>query len=239
MTVTFSRLGQYGRLGNALFQMAATIALASRSGDSFLFPHWEYENDFSISHVFGYVPKYPTYTEQHFHFTPISCKPPINLHGYFQSDKYFKDQSHIIEKLLTPKYIGNFEGYTSIHVRRGDYLIHKDCYTILDMKNYYEKAISACPSKKYLVFSDDIGWCRGLFAGNNFDFSEERHPVKDLGNMLSCGNHIIANSSFSWWGAWLSKSANKKVIAPANWFGPKLAPTHDTKDLYPEGWVKV
>ena len=205
MTITFAKLGQYGRLGNSLFQVSSAIALASRNDDNFSFPEWEYQEDFYIPKVFSKtLPTYPTYEEPHFHFAPIPYRRFLNIHGYFQSVRYFDDCEDIIKRMLMPKYIGNFSEYTSIHVRRGDYLIHKGCYNILNMENYYEKAIEACFGKKYLIFSDDIPWCKRHFIGNNFDFSEERNPVKDLGNMLSCSNHIIANSSFSWWGSWLS-----------------------------------
>ncbi|MFH5955214.1 alpha-1,2-fucosyltransferase, partial [Clostridium perfringens] len=94
-------------------------------------------------------------------------------------------------------------------------------------------------SDKYMIFSDDLEWCKSEFVGDQFHFSEERDPVKDLGNFISCSNHIIANSSFSWWGAWLSPYKDKKVIAPRNWFGPKLAPTHNTKDLLPPNWIVI
>lgn len=245
MTVTFARLGKYGRLANCMFQMAATIALAARNNDNFSFPTWEYQNDFYLPRVFhNNLPNFWTYNEPHFHYSPIPYKPFINLYGYFQSEKYFIDQAHIIQRMLTPRYAYDQKadycvGYTAIHVRRQDYLTHKDCYNILDMNNYYEKAMAACPSEKYLIFSDDIAWCKKHFIGNQFDFSEERHPSKDLGKMINCSNHIIANSSFSWWAAWLNSNPDKTVIAPARWFGPKLAPTHNTKDLIPEKWIKI
>ena len=99
--------------------------------------------------------------------------------------------------------------------------------------------MEVCPSDKYMIFSDDLDWCKATFVGEQFHFSEERDPVKDLGNMISCLNHIVANSSFSWWGAWLCPNEDKKVVAPKIWFGPKLAPTHDTKDLIPNKWIRV
>lgn len=245
MTVTFAKLGQHGRLGNCLFQMAATIALAARNRDNFSFPTWEYQNDFYIPKVFhDTLPRFETFNEPHFHYSPIPYSKFLNLHGYFQSEKYFEDQAHVIQRMLTPRSAhdpstDDCAGYTAIHVRRKDYLIHKGCYNILDMGNYYEKAMETCNSSRYLIFSDDLAWCKQRFVGNQFSFSEERHAAKDLGRMINCDNHIIANSSFSWWGAWLNPNPDKIVVAPGKWFGPKLAPTHNTKDLIPESWIKV
>jgi hypothetical protein len=225
--------------------MAATIALAARNQDNFSFPRWEYENDFYVPRVFhSNLPAFQTYQEPHFHYTPIPYNKCLNLHGYFQSEKYFDDQSHIIKRMLMPRHAHDVSTYycseyTAIHVRRKDYLVHHGCYNILDMGNYYEKAMEVCPSAKYLIFSDDLAWCKQHFVGNQFDFSEERYAAKDLGNMINCSNVIMANSSFSWWGAWLNSNPNKIVVAPAKWFGPKLAPTHNTKDLIPSGWLKV
>jgi len=241
MTVYFKELGKLGRMGNILFESAAAIALALRTNDSFGFPTWEYQDDFNLPERSknNVITNTVNYDEPSFHFTPIPrhTKHDLNIHGYFQSELYFIDYEDEIRKLLTPKYKGNHQEYASIHVRRTDYLTHVGCYNILDM-NYYEKAMEACPSKKYLIFSDDIEWCKKHFIGNQFDFSEEKHPVKDFSNMISCTNHIIANSSYSWWASWLD-SDSETVVAPRRWFGPKLAPTHDEKDLIPSRWLKV
>ena len=90
---------------------------------------------------------------------------------------------------------------------------------------------------KFFVFSDDIAWCMDNFRGDNFVFIQG-DQAKDLDYMRSCENHIIANSSFGWWGAWLGKNKNKKVIAPSEWFkgDMKEYPTHD---IYCEGWVVI
>ncbi|MDP2685287.1 MAG: alpha-1,2-fucosyltransferase [bacterium] len=241
MSVIFAKLGKYGRLGNSLFQIAATVAHANKNNDSYAFPHWEYEKDFNIPKecFIDNVFFKNTFEEPHFHYAGIPYKEHQNLFGYFQSYKYFQDDSKI-KSLLRPK-CAAWErpdtGKTSIHVRRDDYLIHKNCYNILTMNNYYEKAMELSDSKKFLVFSDDMPWCKKHFIGNQFEFSEGKTPVEDLGRMLKCQHHIIANSSFSWWGAYLGK--NNKVIAPKIWFGSQLAPTHDTKDLLPSDWLRI
>jgi len=90
---------------------------------------------------------------------------------------------------------------------------------------------------QFLVFSDDIGWCKSTFQRPNIHFIEGERDVVDLQLMARCKHNIIANSSFSWWGAWLNPHPGKQVFAPQNWFGSE-ALHHDTRDLIPENWVK-
>jgi len=241
MPVTFAKLGEYGRLGNCLFQMATTIAYANKHNDEYIFPRWEYEGEFNVPNDRfrnGKVYFKRTFQEPHFHYAGIPYHPNTNLMGYFQSYKYFQDDPHI-KHLLRPCY--NYEwpdGITSIHVRRRDYLTHTDCYNILDMR-YYEEAMEIAGTSKFLVFSDDIEWCKKNFKGNQFEFSEGMTPPQDMALMMKCANNIIANSSFSWWGAYFNMRGEYKVIAPATWFGPTLSPTHNTKDLLPDNWIKI
>lgn len=227
-----------GRLGNQLFQIATTIALAVKNDDDYVFPTWSYENDFSLHNCFSNnITNTETYREIGFTYSPIPYMPNLNLFGYFQSEKYFEDCQDIIQSLLTPTIgLGIQYNHTSIHVRRADYTNLTKEYIQLDME-YYRQAISAIGSQKYIVFSDDIEWCKQNFVDDKFIFSENKSPVQDLALMLSCEHNIIANSSFSWWGAYLNKNPSKIVIAPSKWFGPNLP--HDTKDLLPQQWTKI
>ena len=242
MPITFAKLGKYGRIGNQLWQCSATIAHAIRHKCDYILPHWEYENDFNIpKNKFTDLKniKYSkTFDEPHFHYAGIPYWPNMNLMGYYQSYKYWQDYSNIIKQLLTPKYKATKYDGTSIHVRRTDYLVHAGCYNILDMKNYYEKAMEIVGGNKFLIFSDDIQWCKQHFIGNQFEFAEG-NTIQDFSTMINCINNICANSSYSWWSSYLNPNPNKKVVAPAIWFGPKLAPTHDIKDLLLNEWVKV
>lgn len=236
-------LGKYGRLGNSLFQAAATIALAKRNNDDFLFPDsWKYIDSFNITknHFSSDILCKSEYQEPYFHYKDISYECDMNLHGYFQSEKYFKDYKDDIRFLLTPLSSSSpmLSNTASIHVRRGDYLKFNKAFEQLDL-GYYTKAISILNAKKYIVFSDDIDWCKKTFRGNEFSFSEGTSEVEDLVLMSKCEHNIIANSSFSWWGAWLNNNPNKKVIAPSKWFGPELSPTHNTKDLIPKEWIII
>jgi hypothetical protein len=88
----------------------------------------------------------------------------------------------------------------------------------------------------YVIFSDDPEYCKTLFAASeNVLYIDNNDPYVDLCLMSMCDHNIIANSSFSWWGAWLNKNPNKKVIAPKQWFGS--AYSHNTKDLYCNKWI--
>jgi len=104
--------------------------------------------------------------------------------------------------------------------------------------DYYEEALSHFPDWDVVIFSDDPEWCKKqkLFQGDRFLISESGDNKVDLCLMTLCKAHIIANSSFSWWGAWLADS--EKVIAPSKWFGP-LNEHKDTSDLIPERWHRI
>lgn len=241
MAITFNNLGNYGRLGNQLFQMACVIALALRNNDDYIFPDCDLKNKLNIKsekfikNVYYSV----TYNEPNFHYNEIKYQQNMNLMGFFQSYLYFEDFKNEIKNLLMPNVKVDTQNYTSIHIRRTDYLIHDGCYNILNRNNYYDKAIEASCGKNFLIFSDDIKWAKENFTGNEFDFAEGNNAILDLRLQSSCteGN-IIANSSFSWWGAYLNNNF-APVIYPSVWFGPKLAPTHNTKDLCPNEWIKI
>lgn len=94
-----------------------------------------------------------------------------------------------------------------------------------------------CPSKLYYVVSDDLAWCRENFKGDRFIFPNGSE-IEDLCTMIKCKNNIIANSSFSYFGAYLNANPTKSIVAPKNWFGPALS-GHNTKDLIPADWKQI
>lgn len=179
--------------------------------------------------------------------------PIIYLNGYFQDEAYFKS---IKQQLLndfqfpaqTPegesikKSILSANNAVSIHIRRGDYLKPEvNAYHGLLPVSYYQKAKAQMESKvispHYYIFSDDPEWCRQnmeLFGNNSTIVSKTRSNIwEDMYLMSLCQHNIIANSSYSWWGAWLNKNPGKIVIAPHNWF------TSVTTNIVPEHWVKI
>lgn len=240
--ITFKELGSLGRMGNMLFQSAATIALAKRHSDDYLFPHCSLEKftNIPVSKFSNNLPQHTnSYQEPYFHYKEIPYKPNMNLGGsYFQSYKYFEDcKEEIINLMMPPHHFERDLSLCALHVRRGDYIKLADYHPTQPM-SYYEKAIELSGSKRFLVFSDDIEWCKKNFIGNQFEFAEGNSDVADLALMAKkCESNIICNSSFSWWGAYLNTNPNKKVIYPSNWFGPKL--NHSIKDLCPSEWIKI
>lgn len=191
MTVFFKELGNYGRLGNMYFQMGATIGVAQAHNDNYRFPDQNFFAKINLSGraICGPINnKIPTYNEPNFSYSKIKkTQPLLNLHGYFQSERYFEHCKDEVRKVLTPKTCFDHRGVTAVHVRRTDYLDlrHKDCYHILTRENYYNKAMEIVPGP-YLIFSDDVEWCKSQFVGNQFSFSEEKDPIADLAHMMSC-----------------------------------------------------
>ena len=158
----------------------------------------------------------------------INCPDDVDLFGYYQSEKYFKHIENEIrsdftfrEELieLCDSFIKDnfvYRDVISLHIRRGDYVLNPN-HPTQDVE-YYRQALKRMPDLPVIVFSDDPEWCNNqeIFSSDRFAISEGNTTDTDLCLMSLCNYHIIANSSFSWWGAWLAKS--EKVIAPKNWF---------------------
>tara|TARA_R110000824_G_scaffold101327_2_gene240696 strand:+ start:8542 stop:9324 length:783 start_codon:yes stop_codon:yes gene_type:complete len=251
-----------GGLGNQMFQIAAAYGVALRNN---VIPQFNFENHYLplqgrkaknyIDSVFRNIKINNalhsfenTYREESHHFSEIEYKEDLYLIGYFQSERYFSDCKEEIRELFAPS--DEISSYlqdkyddilnkisTSIHIRRGDYLkfsnIHPQC-----TQEYYIKAISlVAPTEVYVVFSDDPEWCKSNFAGSKFYVVDNEEDYIDMYLMSKCNNNIIANSSFSWWGAWLNTNQSKKVITPSRWFGNDGP--QDTQDIIPDDWIKV
>jgi len=232
--------------GNSLFQIAATIGYARKYSVNYVFPKYKDQNSINISQdKFITLPDVNTrYDESEFKHTEIPFQENSelhNLHGYFQSWKYFDHCKEEIKQAFTPKPINNpelFRGVCSIHVRRGDYLKYPGHHPTQGLE-YYKRAMKLIPCDKFLVISDDPEYCKRIFKGDQFIVSESAPQDVDFKTMISCSHHIIANSSFSWWAAYLGDSSEKVIVAPKNWFGPKLSSTHKIDDLIPSHWKLV
>lgn len=247
-SVTFSNIGKMGRIGNCLFQIAATIGYARKHNIDYVLPKWEHAYAFngglSQSDV---IPQLFTYREPNFHYNEIPSFKDIDLSGYFQSEKYFKNCESEIRELFEPsdkirmeikRQFGNIlkKNTCAIHVRRGDYLNLGDYHTNLSMY-YYSNAVKRIKADWYLVFSDDIEWCKTVIHGKKVIYINTGDDIVDFFVMTQCKNFILANSSFSWWGSYLSKHPKKRVIAPKKnqWFG-KDARNRKVDDLYLPNW---
>jgi len=217
-----------GGLGNQLFQYAAGRALALRRNtdlavdlswyDNRAFPYWRpYElGSFHVQTVplkgtFRTV--YESANEKVRPFLPDVLDAPdgTRLLGYWVDERYFADQAATIraDLSLSTKPIDG----VSLHVRRGSSDIPGDFHVL--PVSYYREAVERFPDAALYVFSDDIGWCRrNLKLGRPCDFVEGGSAVEDLRLMSSCRHHIIANSTFSWWAAWLNPDPGKIVVRP-------------------------
>ncbi|MEE9335492.1 MAG: alpha-1,2-fucosyltransferase [Granulosicoccaceae bacterium] len=176
-------------------------------------------------------------------YQPFSCQASqrIYLDGYWQSEKYFVD---IRTQLLADINLELIEKYrhatlfpsdqtVAVHIRRGDY-ITQDSSQALSIE-YVKNAMAEFGNNHdFMFFSDDINWCKETFAGNNITFANNQSDLQDLKQMSQAAHNIIANSTFSWWSAWLNKNKNQRVIAPRPW---TIENTH--KDILPERWQTI
>jgi hypothetical protein len=155
----------------------------------------------------------------------------LGVDYYVQDEKFFSKYKDEIRLMYGQgiKYIDR----VSIHVRRGDY-VRNPFYVDLSKTDYYATAIAMFPNDKFLVFSDDIEWCKEYFEGDMFEFAEDNDEVGDLNMMAGCKHNIIANSSFSWWAAWLNPNPRKLVIAPKAWHPDRVERTK-----LPDSWIRL
>lgn len=180
----------------------------------------------------------------------------LYLNGYFQSEKFFgKNRKNLLEDFTPQKPLaGNNIGLSteaaqcssvSIHVRRGDYVTNKKTLSIHGVctKEYYQRSIKYICDKvsepRFFVFSNDLLWAKeNLDLGSDAIFVEgnDKDPIADMMLMSQCKHHIIANSSFSWWGAWLANPPSQFVVAPLPWFD---SPQINSSDVVPEHWITV
>lgn len=277
--IYFRSIGYLGRLGNQLFQFSSALGIARKRGYGVEFPIENcslFSPNGPIDPKSGQmmrvkcdlldcfdIPKSyfrsiselrPSriYSERDFKFNPevLNLPPHTDLYGYFQDERYFKEDRGFLLSVLKFKeeyeeageiFVSDIDPQyqkVSLHIRRGDYTLYPNHHPVCSM-NYYKSAMDKFNPEetKFLVFSDDIEWCREEFKGDQFIFVDSGSPYSDLKIMTLCDHHIIANSSYSWWGAWLNQKENKRVIAPSSWFGPAIQ--KDASEIYCEGWEKI
>jgi len=253
----------YGRTGNNMFQIAAALALAKRHNTTAGFVGSnEHLEGFKLKGFSRSSSKCPNiYQENKFTYNPEFENITDNVHidGYFQSEKYFINIEEDIRRCFsfnqniveqTKKWQGSKfkrilygDVATALHIRRTDYLKYPDIYPQFGLE-YYDKCLDKIADKgTVLVFSDDLKWCSATFGGRGYEFVD-MPAIPSMYLMSHCKNIIMANSSFSWWAAWLGRA--EKVFYPSNWFGKKwphmnIHASHDecTKDLCPNRWLKA
>ncbi len=211
------------------------------------------------------LPKNPPITNQfhlrRYEFDPNVFKQPdgTDFYGGFQSERYFQH----CEKLVRSEFrlrrdidawaqqeIAKYKEYdevVALSVRRGDYLQHQPRFQLLNAR-YYEWAMSLLEEQLgsdccYLIFSDDLPWCKAnLKPQSESEFFYPKYPSHwhQLALMTKCDHHILAASSFSWWGAWLAKTAEQLVIAPDPWLGPRPSgKPENCEDVYAANWHRL
>lgn len=263
--ISFNHLGSHGRLGNQMFQYATLMGIAEKHGYEFCIPSSNFNDpyyDHQLFEAFELKNLKKENIKKLFNVKQIresgfnfdlnlfeSCPDNVDIFGYFQTEKYFSHiENKVKEDFTFKKEILKFakeyknqiqsKEVISLHIRRGDY-VNQPWHGCCPLE-YYEKSLSLLNDNiPVIIFSDDPKWClnQQLFESDRFYVSENNSNLFDMCLMSICDYHIIANSSFSWWGAWLSNS--KKVFAPKRWFGPPLSEQNDISDLIPDRWIKL
>lgn len=199
-----------------------------------------------------------TYTEKQFPFNKEVFEQQSNTLyvGYWQTEKYFSDIRDQLINDFSPKNKLSDDDLkilesikakesVSLHVRRGDYVTNQNANKFHGLKglDYYKKAIDIVKNKSHdftlFIFSDDIEWCKTNLSTIHKDIvfvDGNRAGYIDMYLMKHCNHNIIANSSFSWWAAWLNENPTKQIVAPNNWFDD---PSTDTSDIVPASWIRI
>ena len=202
-----------------------------------------------------------TVYENPFTFLPAVLDAPdgIALEGFWQSEKYFADATPNLRRELdftdptrmaqARASVGALRQRTgapivAVHVRRGDYALQRTQGLFHNLSaRWFALAMSRFPVHvEFLVFSDDLAWCKVNLPQTRVHYSQGTDDLADLAQMRACDAYIISNSTFSWWGAWLSDTPSPVVIAPDadHWFGERLMRNgqHDATHIVPERWLR-
>lgn len=248
--LSFNRLGSYGRLGNQMFQYAALKGIARKNNHKFCIPfspeinewydHMLAKNFVLDSNLIIDSPQNQnSYSENFFHFDEVlfeNCPDFVDLIGYFQSYRYFdfiRDEI-VSDFRIKEEFKKPIDSYTAVHVRRGDY-VNQPMFHPVCSADYYRQAMQITGGP-FVIVSDDIEWCKQNISGDFY--MEGSSSIQDMSVMKQAENVIIANSSFSWWGAWLNQNSDKIVICPENWFGPAYS-HYNMNDIRPSDWIKI
>ncbi len=205
-------------------------------------------NPFSLKQFLSKIDfTYKVYDEPHFHYTSEITSIPNHcfLRGYWQSENYFNEYTEEIKKIFRFDKILDEENTiiandilenksVSLHIRRGDFLLKKNHNHCVDLTKYYSEAIDQISKNfnkpKFFIFTDDPEWVTKNFSIiSNFKVVNANKNINsfiDMYLMSLCKGNIIANSSFSWWGAWLNNNKDKIIFAPKKWFNDKSIKTN-------------
>lgn len=257
--ITNNLLNRGGRLGNQMFQYANLLGIKYKKNYEIQLTknqlnHSMLTDAFNLTECtivdIEDIPNNLTYLENCHCFDPnvFEIDDNTNLRGYFQTEKYFSHCSEIVKKEFTFKedivnscdeFLKNYRDrkLVSLHIRRTDYLDLVHVHGEFSLE-YHKKAIDILNDNNtiFVVVSDDIKWCKENLNYDNLIFSNG-HTNFDLCLQSKCNHHIISNSTFSWWGAWLGENKNKQIIAPKRWFNDNFE--YSYVDVVPSNWIKI
>ena len=248
----------YGGLGNQMFQIFATIAYSLRYNMDFLFEYSEnlgkrptYWHTFFASICDHLITVMPVCKEVGQDLTKPRDNQNIMLNGYFQSYLFFEDHYKTILKILdVEKRQTHISAHISLHFRRGDYKELQDCHPIMGL-DYYANALNYimafddsiecvhyfCEDEDLVDVEKDMVALKNEFRQIGFERCREKSDWEEMIAMSVCKHNIIANSSFSWWGAYLNPNPDKIVCYPSVWFGPLIQ--ENTDAMFPKKWIKI
>ena len=256
-----------GGLGNQMFVIASTYALALRNNTEAKFNFDEcftplqgftsnkYKDNI-FKNVKTYQGNYPFknyYKEPKHSYSPIPYSEDLLIHdSYLQSELYFKDYKkeiidlfHFDEKDINMvnshiDFLTSSEiSITTVHVRRGDYLKFPNVHPTMSVA-YYKEAMNRIGHDNVFIFvSDDMNWVKENFKGENIFYSPFNDEIMDLTLFTQADNNIICNSSFSWWGAYLNQYEDKTIIAPKHWFHKDANIDDSTLIPNDKNWIRL
>lgn len=250
-SITMSVFGNFGRLGNQLFQYASLIGIARKHNTNLVLPSWSYAQYFNQEFPTGDCGLGIVVKEFKLSYIDnwglIDWDQPIDMIGYLQSEKYWQHcKDEVIQALEFKadfkKNIRKKQDFNrptiAIHIRRGDYVNHPN-FAQLPI-SWFLDALKLFPNwlnSNIMIFSDDIPFCKLYFSHlNNVCFSENNSPIEDLCLMAQCDLFILSNSTFSWWGAYLSGVSGENIIRPDCFYAGQYKADNDDKDFWPESW---
>jgi hypothetical protein len=264
---TFSSLGYMGELGNQMFQIASVTGYARKYGKEAIFPEWtckigekDYREEIFKNRINqGLTHELYNSIGSRFDYDGLkyvdlaNVEGNVDFRGYFQSEKYFSHCEDEIREIFQPhdrvkeyietKYsdILSEKNRISLHVRTGrrgknDYDVHST-----PNRDFIEKCQAQFDDKLYVVFADNMEFAKTLLPSDKkYVFIENESNYIDLFFMTYFDSYILADSTFGWWGAWLSQHKNPKVVVMKNWFNPYKEKAYlNDNDVVPDRWIKI
>lgn len=254
--ISFSRLGKHGKLGNQLFEIASTIGIARKHGLDCVFPMWEYAKYFKGPFPQTENVEYDVQVIEpgyHYHDITVDLGKRVDLLGWFQTEKYWKHCEKEVKDIfqwhdsfvnsIRKKYHHLLKGMTiAVSVRRGDYVKNPNYHQL--EPDYFINAVNKIKSYSpdelevnVLVFTDDFDYCMSVFP-DEWNYMEGLSGIEQLCLGTLCDYFVIANSSFSWWMAYLGEKPSSYIIAPEFWNSGPLLKQSDDRDVVPARWEK-